>query len=209
MFIEYIVGLSGLIAASLFIYGLKAMSSPVTAVSGIVTAGYGMVFVIFVTFLNIFNVTEAAKPYLLTNVVLAVLALALGCAWAGWRGRTVQMTAMPQMVAIFNGMGGGSAACLAATELLSNDQTSSLHLSITVLGALIGCISLTGSLIAWAKLDGRLKKPVRFAGQRLFNAGVFLAALVLGALTVLQYATPIGDLPRDLFFWWLCCLGYA
>ncbi|ATI12261.1 MULTISPECIES: NAD(P)(+) transhydrogenase (Re/Si-specific) subunit beta [Acetobacter] len=200
MFIEYIVGLSGLIAAGLFIYGLKAMSSPVTAVSGIVTAGYGMIFVIAATFLNLFNVTEAAKPHLLVNVVLAVLALVLGCAWAGWRGRTVQMTAMPQMVAIFNGMGGGSAACLAAVELLSDDPTSPLHLSITVLGALIGCISLTGSIIAWAKLDGRMKKPVRFTGQRVFNAGVFLIALVLGALTVMQYSTPMGELPRDLFF---------
>lgn len=200
MFIEYIVGLSGLIAAGLFIYGLKAMSSPVTAVSGIVTAGYGMIFVIAATFLNLFNVTEAAKPHLLVNLVLAVLALVLGCAWAGWRGRTVQMTGMPQMVAIFNGMGGGSAACLAAVELLSDDPTSPLHLTITVLGALIGCISLTGSIIAWAKLDGRMKKPVRFGGQRIFNAGVFLIALVLGALTVMQYATPMGELPRDLFF---------
>ncbi|CEF53977.1 NAD(P) transhydrogenase subunit beta [Acetobacter ghanensis] len=101
MFIEYIVGLSGLIAAGLFIYGLKAMSSPVTAVSGIVTAGYGMVFVVGATFLNLFNVSPDARPHLLVNVALAVVALLLGCLWTGWRGRTVQMTAMPQMVAIF------------------------------------------------------------------------------------------------------------
>ncbi len=67
MLIEYIVGLSGLIAAGLFIYGLKAMSSPVTAVSGIVTAGYGMVFVVGATFLNLFNISPMpARTCLLT-----------------------------------------------------------------------------------------------------------------------------------------------
>ncbi|MCP1241870.1 MULTISPECIES: NAD(P)(+) transhydrogenase (Re/Si-specific) subunit beta [Acetobacter] len=200
MFIEYIVGLSGLIAAGLFIYGLKAMSSPVTAVSGIVTAGYGMVFVVGATFLNLFNVSPDARPHLMVNVALAVVALLLGCLWTGWRGRTVQMTAMPQMVAIFNGMGGGSAASLAAVSLLSDHATSGLHLSVTIVGALIGCISFTGSIIAWAKLDGRMRKPVRFGGQRIFNAALFLIALALGALTVMQYGTPEGVLPGILFF---------
>ncbi|MFT9027345.1 NAD(P)(+) transhydrogenase (Re/Si-specific) subunit beta [Acetobacter indonesiensis] len=200
MFVEYIVGFSGLIASALFIYGLKAMSSPVTAVSGIVTAGYGMIFVVAATFLNLLNVSDAVRPHLLVNIGLGVLALILGGAWAGLRGRSVQMTAMPQMVALFNGMGGGSAACLAAVELLSDQPTSPLHLSITVIGALIGCISLTGSIIAWAKLDGRMKKPVRFKGQRLFNGLLFLASVILGAAAILYYGTPTGAPLRDLFF---------
>lgn len=200
MFVEYIVGFSGLIASALFIYGLKAMSSPVTAVSGIVTAGYGMIFVVAATFLNLLTVSDAVRPHLLVNIGLGVLALILGGAWAGLRGRSVQMTAMPQMVALFNGMGGGSAACLAAVELLSDQPTSPLHLSITVIGALIGCISLTGSIIAWAKLDGRMKKPVRFKGQRLFNGLLFLASVILGAAAILYYGTPTGAPLRDLFF---------
>ncbi|MFS8369335.1 NAD(P)(+) transhydrogenase (Re/Si-specific) subunit beta [Acetobacter indonesiensis] len=200
MFVEYIVGFSGLIASALFIYGLKAMSSPVTAVSGIVTAGYGMIFVVAATFLNLLNISDAVRPHLLVNIGLGVLALILGGAWAGLRGRSVQMTAMPQMVALFNGMGGGSAACLAAVELLSDQPTSPLHLSITVMGALIGCISLTGSIIAWAKLDGRMKKPVRFKGQRLFNGLLFLASVILGAAAILYYGTPTGAPLRDLFF---------
>lgn len=200
MFVEYIVGFSGLIASALFIYGLKAMSSPVTAVSGIVTAGYGMIFVVAATFLNLLNISDAVRPHLLVNIGLGVLALILGGAWAGLRGRSVQMTAMPQMVALFNGMGGGSAACLAAVELLSDQPTSPLHLTITVIGALIGCISLTGSIIAWAKLDGRMKKPVRFKGQRLFNGLLFLASVILGAAAILYYGTPTGAPLRDLFF---------
>ncbi|MCG0994909.1 NAD(P)(+) transhydrogenase (Re/Si-specific) subunit beta [Acetobacter indonesiensis] len=200
MFVEYIVGFSGLIASALFIYGLKAMSSPVTAVSGIVTAGYGMIFVVGATFLNLLNVSDAVRPHLLVNIGLGVLALILGGAWAGLRGRSVQMTAMPQMVALFNGMGGGSAACLAAVELLSDQPTSPLHLTITIIGALIGCISLTGSIIAWAKLDGRMKKPVRFKGQRLFNGLLFLASVILGAAAILYYGTPTGAPLRDLFF---------
>ncbi|UMM63585.1 NAD(P)(+) transhydrogenase (Re/Si-specific) subunit beta [Aristophania vespae] len=200
MLIEYIVGLSGLIAAGLFIYGLKAMSSPVTAVTGIMTAGYGMVIVIAAAFLNLFHVSPSAQPHLTVNITLAVIALVLGCVWAGRAGRKVQMTAMPQMVALFNGMGGGSAAALAADSLLANHPASGLHLSITIIGALIGSISLTGSVIAWAKLDGRINKPLRFTGQRIFNGLIFLAALVLGGLAVMNYGTPAGILPIILFF---------
>ncbi|QEO16854.1 NAD(P)(+) transhydrogenase (Re/Si-specific) subunit beta [Acetobacter vaccinii] len=197
---EYCTGLGGIVAAGLFIYGLKAMSSPVTAVSGIVAAGYGMLCVVVLTFLNLFHTTPEAQAHLPANIALALLALALGCAWAGWRGRTVQMTAMPQMVAIFNGMGGGSAACLAAVALLGGRAASPLHLGVTMIGALIGCISLSGSLIAWAKLDGRLNKPLRFGGQRVFNAGLFLVTLALGTLAVLQYGTPLAGAPSTLFF---------
>ncbi|MBO1324520.1 NAD(P)(+) transhydrogenase (Re/Si-specific) subunit beta [Acetobacter sp. TBRC 12305] len=207
MFVEYCVGLSGLVASGLFIYGLKAMSSPVTAVAGIVAAGYGMLFVVAATFLNLFNITPEARPNLLVNVGLGVVALLLGSLWAGWRGRTVQMTSMPQMVAIFNGMGGGSAAALAAVELLGNHDIPLLPLSVTVIGALIGCISLSGSLIAWAKLDGRIRKPFRFSGQRAFNAALFAATVVLAVLTVMRYATPSAELPRDLFFGAALLLG--
>lgn len=201
MFIEYIVGLSGLVAAGLFIYGLKAMSSPVTAVKGIVTAGYGMILVIAVTFLNIFRVTPDAQPHLMVNLGLGVVALVLGCLWAGLKGRTVQMTEMPEMVALYNGMGGGSAAALAAVSLLSNHpDVNALHLGITIIGALIGSISLTGSVIAWAKLNGTIKKPTRFSGQRLFNGLVFVATLALGAFTVFSYGSSVVLLPGILFF---------
>lgn len=98
--IDSVVGFSGLIASMLFIYGLKGMSSPVTAVRGIVTAGWGMAFVVGLCFLQVFGVQGAARPHLPANLALAVLALVLGGSWAAWKGRTVAMTAMPQMVAL-------------------------------------------------------------------------------------------------------------
>ncbi|CAI9119299.1 NAD(P)(+) transhydrogenase (Re/Si-specific) subunit beta [Brytella acorum] len=182
--IEYIIGLSGLIASALFIYGLKGMSSPVTAVRGIVIAGWGMAFVVLVSFLGIVNVSDDVRAHLPVNIGLAVLALLIGGLWAGRQGRTVPMTAMPEMVALFNGMGGGSASAVAAVALLRHQESSALHLGVTVAGGLIGCISLTGSVIAWAKLAGHMKNPMRFPGQRPFNALVFVATLALGVMTV-------------------------
>ena len=188
--IEYIVGLSGLVASALFIYGLKDMSSPTTAVRGIVAAGWGMVCVVAVCFLEIFNVSEEARPHLPVNIGLAVLALLLGGWWAGRKGRTVAMTAMPQMVALFNAMGGGAAAAVAAVAFLKHASSVPLPLGVTALGGLIGCMSFSGSIIAWAKLDGRMNKPLRFSGQQAFNALVFAATLLLAGLTVCSQLEP-------------------
>ncbi|HHR1235158.1 TPA: NAD(P)(+) transhydrogenase (Re/Si-specific) subunit beta [Klebsiella pneumoniae] len=113
MFVQHIAGLSGLAAAVLFIFGLKRMSSPVTALSGIVVAGLGMVVAVAVSFLAVFDVAETVRPHLGVNLILAVAAIALGGGWAWLRGRKVEMTAMPQMVALYNGMGGGAAAAVA------------------------------------------------------------------------------------------------
>src|SRR5690606_7460526 len=100
---EFIIDASYLAAAFLFIYGLKRMSSPVTARSGIVVAGVGMLVATLASFLYYFGVSEAAREHLGTNVALAATALVLGTAWAWWSGKRVAMTAMPQMVALYNG----------------------------------------------------------------------------------------------------------
>ena len=95
-----IIDASYFLAAFLFIYGLKRMSSPVTARSGIVVAGWGMVFAVVASFLYTVDVNDAAKPYLSTNIVLAAVALSVGLSRAWWSGKKVAMTAMPQMVAL-------------------------------------------------------------------------------------------------------------
>jgi NAD(P) transhydrogenase subunit beta len=92
---------------------------------------------------------------------------------------------MPQMVALYNGMGGGAAAAIAAMELLrTNAVHHTIPLVLAVLGALIGAVSLAGSLIAWAKLDGRIDKTWRIRGQQLFNGLIFLITLALAAYIV-------------------------
>ena len=75
------------------------------------------------------------------------------------------MTSMPQMVALYNGMGGGAAGAIAAVELFGNKAQGVTQLVVTLIGALIGAVSLSGSLIAWAKLDGVIKKPLRVQGS--------------------------------------------
>jgi NAD(P) transhydrogenase subunit beta len=95
---------------------------------------------------------------------------------------------MPQMVALFNGMGGGSAAAIGAVELLriagGAPAPSTTALVLAVTGAMIGAVSLTGSVIAWAKLDGRMDKRYVFPGQQALNALVFLLVVGLAAAVV-------------------------
>jgi NAD(P) transhydrogenase subunit beta len=200
MFVQHIAGLSGLAAAVLFIFGLKRMSSPVTALSGIVVAGLGMVVAVAVSFLAVFDVAETVRPHLGVNLILAVAAIALGGGWAWLRGRKVEMTAMPQMVALYNGMGGGAAAAVAAVEISARGTPSALILAVTAAGALIGSISLTGSVIAWAKLDGKINKPFRFGGQRAVNGALFLVTVLLGIALVAFFDSPALPLLAILFF---------
>jgi NAD(P) transhydrogenase subunit beta len=182
---QIIIDASYLAAAFLFIYGLKRMSSPVTARSGIVVGGVAMLVATLASFLYVFGVNEAAQPHLSTNVILAALALTIGTGWAWWSGKKVAMTAMPQMVALYNGMGGGAAAAIAGVELL---RTSAEHhtvgLIVTILGALIGSVSLSGSLIAWAKLDGKINGTWRLKGMQVINGTIFLATLAVGLYIV-------------------------
>jgi NAD(P) transhydrogenase subunit beta len=189
----FCAGIADLAAAFLLLYGLHRMSSPVTAPSGILVAGIGMAVAVLASFLTAFGVIGAARHLLPENIGLAVLALAIGAGIAWFAGRRVAMTAMPQMVAIYNGMGGGAAGAIAAVELLGRHAGGSVALTVTLLGALIGAISFSGSLIAWAKLQEILNKPLRFSGQRIVNAAVFAVTVLLGAyLLVLNQggATP-------------------
>jgi NAD(P) transhydrogenase subunit beta len=188
-----IVGAVDLVAAFLLLYGLKRMSSPVTAPSGIHVAGLGMIAAIIASFLYVFDIGEAAKPHLPVNLGLAALALAIGGGFAWWSGRKVALTAMPQMVALYNGMGGGAAGAIAASELLGNRTQGSTQLVVTLLGALIGAVSLSGSLIAWAKLQGVLASPWRIRGQKILNATVMLATLLVGAYLVFVTQQDLGS----------------
>ena len=184
---QLLIELSALAASFLFIYGLKRMSSPVAARSGIVVAGWGMLVAVLASFLYTFGVAEAAKPHLTTNTTIAAVALLAGVAWAWWSGKRVAMTAMPQMVALYNGMGGGSAAAIAAMVLLQPEHGASegwLHYLVTIFGGLIGAVSLAGSLIAWAKLDGRINKTLRMTGIQAINGTIMLVTLGIGMYIV-------------------------
>jgi NAD(P) transhydrogenase subunit beta len=170
------------VAAALFIFGLKRMSSPVTARGGIVWAGIGMVVATLITFL-----TPDMGNYLLMTVAIAVGGI---IAWV--TGRRVAMTDMPQMIALYNGMGGGAAGAIAAVELFSGEARGAAQLTLGVLGGIIGAVSFSGSLIAFGKLQGLIKRSIRFPGQNYLNVVVLAAAFFAGAILV---AHGSGGLP--------------
>ena len=180
----WIAAASYFVAATLFLLGLQRMASPLTARSGIRWAGLGMVIATVATFL---------LPGL-HNMALIVTALVIGTSLAWISGKKVAITDMPQMVALYNGMGGGSAAAIGAVELLrfsaEGRPPSTITLVLGVTGALIGAVSLSGSVIAWAKLDGRMDKRYTFPGQQLFNAAVGIAAVVLGGIVIHSLGVP-------------------
>ena len=206
------IGIVDLGAAFLFMFGLKRMSSPVTAPSGIFVAGIGMLAAIAASFLYAFDVSAAAKPHLLTNIGLAVIALVVGGGMAWWSGKKVAMTAMPQMVALYNGMGGGAAGAIAAVELFGNNAHGATQLTVTLLGALIGAVSLSGSLVAWAKLDGMINKPLRIGGQQAINGVVMLVTLAVGGYLVfidLTGTAPLMGLPTLIGLYFALALVFG
>jgi NAD(P) transhydrogenase subunit beta len=163
---------SYLVTAALFILGLKRMSSPVTARSGILWAGAGMGVATLVTFLY-----PGMSNY---GLILPAMFLGAGLAW--WSGKRVAMTDMPQMIALYNGMGGGAAAAIAAVELYRGGAAGYVTVALAVLGGIIGAVSFSGSAIAFGKLQGLITGSIRFAGQQVLNLLLLAAALVLGGM---------------------------
>ena len=169
------------VAAFSFIYGLKRMSSPQTARHGIVVSGLAMLAATLVTFIH--PDVLGADSWL--NLVLIIVAIAFGSVIAWWSGRVVKMTDMPQMIALYNGMGGGAAATIAAAELihaLEEHSLDAITLTLALLGAVIGTISFSGSAIAFAKLQGLIHKSFAFPGQRLVTLALLLAVITSGVM---------------------------
>jgi H+-translocating NAD(P) transhydrogenase subunit beta len=200
--IETLTQISYLAAAALFILGLKRMSSPLTAVSGVRWAGLGMLVATLATLALIF--TRASQ----FNLILVIAAIGVGGAAAWISGKRVAMTDMPQMIALYNGMGGGAAAAIAAVELYRGSETNLVHLTMATLGAFIGAVSFSGSLIAFAKLQGLITKSVRFGGQKFVNLAVLLVTLGFGFMVV-SATGPSGLPPISLFFAGALVLGIA
>ena len=169
---DALIQASYLLTAFLFIMGLKRMSSPVTARSGILWAGAGMVVATLATFFF---------PGL-TNYPLIMVAIAIGSAIAWFSARRVAMTDIPQMIALYNGMGGGAAAAIAAVELYRGGQASTAGATLAALGGIIGAVSFSGSLIAFGKLQGLIRRSLRFKGQQVLILLILAGAVALGVI---------------------------
>ncbi len=168
-----------LVAAVLFIIGLRRLSNPATAVKGNRLSSVGMLIAIVVTLLD---------QAILSYGVLAA-GLLVGSALGLWMARSVRMTAMPQMVALLNGLGGGASLLVGMGEFLLSElqgRQLAIDTSVTIqLSVLIGAVTLSGSLIAFSKLQELLSgRPVVFPGLKVVNALLLLAIIGLSAYQV-------------------------
>jgi H+-translocating NAD(P) transhydrogenase subunit beta len=179
------------LAAACFVVGLHLMNSPATARRGNQVSTAGMVIAIAITVvILIHDGTVSAVGW----TVLIVGAL-LGSVAGLWSARTVQMTAMPQLVSMFNAVGGGAAALVAVYEYIHDESTPGGVLGttsvFTVLDVIIGSVTFTGSLIAAGKLQGLITgQPVIFRGGRAANFALAVIALGTGAFMLTTASLP-------------------
>ena len=177
-----LINLAYLVAAVLFILGLKGLAHPRTAVRGNMTGAAGMLLAVLVTLLD--------QHILRFEVILA--GVVLGSAIGAVLALKIQMTAMPQMVALFNGFGGAGSFLVAGLALVVAGlagEGSELQGSVsTAVSGIVGAVTLWGSLVAFCKLQEFLVpgKPVLFRGQHILNALIFLGALILGVFLVVE-----------------------
>ena len=196
--LAYVRDASYILAAALFILGVKWLSSPVTARRGNSLAALGMLIVVVTTLISL--------------EVLAWWAIAVGLTVGSAIGlalaRYVKFTAMPQMVAAFNGFGGAASAIIAAAELFRHLQVGELLGGVSaatiIISTLIGAVTLTGSLVAFGKLQGIIPtQPVLFPLRNYANAFLLLSAV---GLAVVAGIFTVSD-PGPVAFWTFC--GFA
>src|SRR5438477_1882426 len=175
MTVETLIPLAYLIAAVTFILGLKGLSSPTTAVQGNRIAAAGMLIAVIATFFA--ADVKGGVPIILAGIAVGGIAGFVGA-------RMVKMTAMPQMVALFNGAGGGAAALVAILEFARQRDAGVLEFGAslaTLLALIIGAVSFSGSAIAFGKLQGLITpEAFRYSGQQLVTGGIAAATALLG-----------------------------
>ncbi len=164
------------LAAILFILGIKRLSSPKTARSGNSIASVGMLIAIVATLVS----------YGHLDFKIIIIGIIIGSIIGGFFAIKVQMTQMPQMVAIFNGFGGGASALVAAAEYLNPANPSTFNAATIAISVFVGTLTFTGSFIAFGKLQGFVSgKPIVFPGQKIFNALIAMYLVFLGVYTVI------------------------
>jgi len=178
---ELFIDIAYLISAVSFIYGLKMLSHPKTARNGNIIASLGMLIAVIAT------------VYLGTSLDFykILIAMTIGSIIGAFFAIRVEMTQMPQLVAIFNGFGGAASALVASAEFfktLNSSQEATLFLILSItLSVLIGTLTFTGSFIAFGKLQGLLTtKPVTFTGQQILNA-ILAIIMIISAYVIPTY----------------------
>ncbi len=187
-----------LIAAVTFMVGMKMLGSPKTARKGNLTAAIGMAIAILATvFLHEMEISTSVY-------ILIFTAIAIGT-FIGWYiAVKVEMTKMPELVSFFNGMGGATAALIGLLEY-GHNVDSAYKIAMIVAGLLIGSVSFSGSMIAWAKLNGTMRKPIRLPMYNILNLLILLVSLVLAAYIIIERP----DSPVYLYALFALSLAYG
>ncbi len=174
-----LLNLAYLIAAVTFMVGMKMLGSPKTARKGNLIAAFGMGLAILATiFLH-----DKEVSTLVYTLIFAAIAFGTAIGW--YIAVKVEMTKMPELVSFFNGMGGATAALIGLLEY-QHYTDSSYKIAMIVAGLLIGSISFSGSMIAWAKLNGTMRKPLRLPSYNVINIVILLATLALAVFIIIN-----------------------
>jgi NAD(P) transhydrogenase subunit beta len=189
-----IVYLAWLAGAACFVLGLHRMNSPATGRSGNQLSAAGMAVAVVATLIYLITREGGLSG---TALVIIIVGFLIGGGAGLYTARTVKMTAMPQLVSLFNAVGGGAAALVAIDDFIRLSSGAPLDTTIfVVLGALIGSVTFTGSLIAGGKLQGLIPgKPIYVPGGQLITIALAVvavlgtAALILGAAGVLALSS--------------------
>jgi H+-translocating NAD(P) transhydrogenase subunit beta len=170
--VSFVINLAYIAASILFIYGLKMMSRPETARRGNATSAVGMLIAIVATLVS----SGLSYGWIIAGLVV-------GSGIGMYMARTVQMTAMPEMVALLNGFGGLASFLVGWAEYLYEPGMDTFTASATFLTILVGGVTFTGSLVAFAKLSERISgKPYLFKYQHIINAILLAVMLVIGVI---------------------------
>ncbi|MCC7383616.1 MAG: NAD(P)(+) transhydrogenase (Re/Si-specific) subunit beta [Deltaproteobacteria bacterium] len=183
---EILINFAYLVAAVLFILGLKGLAHPRTAIRGNLIGAIGMLIAIVATLLD----------QRVIDFPMILLGMAIGTVVGAIFAVKVAMTAMPQMVALLNGFGGGASVLVAGTALIEASHTGAEtgldFTGATVASGIVGAVTFTGSLVAWAKLQEVFNKNLHFPGLQAVNAALFLASTGMGVWVVLDPAAIHG-----------------
>ncbi len=200
-FLDALIRIAYIVAAALFVIGLHRMNAPATARNGNILSAVGMTIAVVATGVSLITreepVSGLAWPIILAGAII-------GGGAGLYTARQVKMTAMPQLVSLFNAVGGGAAALVAIEDYLRLSEGPGAGVSGTVfvvLGVAIGCITFTGSLVASGKLQGLVPgRPITFAGSQLLTIGLAIVtvlgtlALILGAAGTIALAPGLATL---------------
>jgi len=177
-----LINIMYVIAAALFIFGLKLLGNPATARKGNMLSGLAMLVAIIVTLMDQ-NIVSYGW------IMVSIIA---GSAVGVYVSKKVEMTGMPELVSLFNGVGGLASAAVAIAAMVASELSSGIA-SISVIALIIGSVTFSGSLVAWGKLSERVSgKPIVFNQQAIANYGLIAATILFSSLYVLN--------PSSLFF---------